>query len=50
MKRPTNKEIKAAVDKLKEKSAGEKQFNQPNSDVAKPTAAKTSKRIRKQGV
>ncbi|HMS54961.1 MAG TPA: hypothetical protein PKA27_06135 [Fimbriimonadaceae bacterium] len=48
MKRPSDKEIKAAIEKLKAKPAGQGQVNQPN--VAKPTAAKSSKRIRKQGV
>jgi hypothetical protein len=48
MKRPSKKDIKAAVDKLKDKPSGQAEAPQPN--VGKPAAKKTSQRIRKQGV
>lgn len=48
MKRPSNKEIKAAVEKLKAKPGGESKA--PDLKVGKESAAKTSRRIRKQGV
>ncbi|MCC7435826.1 MAG: hypothetical protein IT363_14165 [Methanoregulaceae archaeon] len=47
MSRPSKKDIKAAVEKLKEKpSAG----NAPEPQVGKLPAKKDTKRIRKQGV
>ena len=48
MKRPSKKEIKEAVDKLKDHSSGS--ASAPEQKVGKPTAKKTSQRIRKQGV
>lgn len=48
VKRPSKKEIKAAIEKLKEKPADSSQAAEPN--VGKPTAKKSSQRIRKQGV
>ncbi|MCW5940839.1 MAG: hypothetical protein KIS66_01315 [Fimbriimonadaceae bacterium] len=48
MKRPTNKEIKAAVDKLKDKTVGESRFNEPATGQL--SDKKSSLRIRKQGV
>jgi len=47
MKRPSKKEIKAAVDKLKDKPAGRTAFEQ---NTGRLTDKKTSQRIRKQGV
>jgi hypothetical protein len=48
MDRPSKKEIKAAVDKLKNKSEG----SQPTGkqEGGKLTDKKTSRRIRKQGI
>ncbi len=47
MKRPTKKEIKAAVDKLKDKPVGE---SAPDKQVGQLAEKKSSQRIRKQGV
>ncbi len=47
MKRPTPKEIKAAVDKLKDKPASQGHFD---SQDAKLTPKQKNQRIRKQGV
>jgi hypothetical protein len=47
MKRPSKKDIKAAVDGLKEKPAGQ---NTSEPQVGKLPTKKTSQRIRKQGV
>lgn len=47
MKRPTPKEIKAAVDKLKDKSAGSGKFEQQEQKL---TPKQKNQRIRKQGV
>jgi len=47
MKRPTPKEIKAAVDKLKDKPSGKGSFEQQD---AKLTPKQKNQRIRKQGV
>jgi hypothetical protein len=47
MKRPSKKDIKAAVDKLKDKSANS---GNPEVQVGKLTEKKSSQRIRKQGV
>lgn len=49
MKRPSKKDIQAAVDKLKEKKGGG--ANEPDqSSGGKLEPKKTSQRIRKQGV
>ena len=48
MKRPSKKEIKAAVDKLKDKSSGGS--NAPEPHQGKLSEKKSSQRIRKQGV
>jgi hypothetical protein len=48
MNRPSKKEIKAAVDKLKDKSSGSS--SAPEKNVGKLTEKKSSQRIRKQGV
>jgi hypothetical protein len=48
VKRPSKKEIQAAVEKLKDKSAGSS--TPPDTKVGKPAAKKSSQRIRKQGV
>ncbi|MBI1756631.1 MAG: hypothetical protein HYR64_05940 [Fimbriimonas ginsengisoli] len=49
MKRPSKKDIAAAVDKLKDKSAGSFSAREPN--VGKLSSKKSSQRIRKkQGV
>ena len=48
MKRPSKKEIKAAIDKLKEKPSGTSQAPEPQ--IGKLSEKKSSKRIRKQGV
>lgn len=48
MKRPSSKEIKEAVEKLKAKPVGETKA--PDLKIGKESAAKTSRRIRKQGV
>ena len=48
MKRPSKKEIQAAVDKLKEKTSNS---SGPQEAVSgKPAPKKTSQRIRKQGI
>ncbi len=47
MTRPSKKDIKAAVDKLKAKPEG---GNAPEQQVGKLTPKKDTKRIRKQGV
>jgi hypothetical protein len=47
MKRPSKKDIKAAVDKLKEKSSS---ASSPDAQVGKLSSKKSSQRIRKQGV
>lgn len=47
MNRPSKKEIKAAVDKLKDKPEG---ANAPEQQVGKLSPKKDTKRIRKQGV
>lgn len=49
MKRPSKKEIKAAVEKLKEKPTENSGTSEPTS-IGKPAAKKSSQRIRKQGV
>ncbi|MBX3117597.1 MAG: hypothetical protein KF784_00910 [Fimbriimonadaceae bacterium] len=49
MKRPSKKEIKAAVEKLKEKPVDTSGASEP-TNVGKPASKKTSQRIRKQGV
>ena len=48
MKRPSKKEIQAAVEKLKEKKHGNSELD--HTPVAKPEGKKSSQRIRKQGV
>ena len=48
MKRPSKKDIKAAVDKLKDQSSGSSNPSEPK--VGKLASKKTSQRIRKQGV
>lgn len=48
MKRPTKKDIKAAVDQLKQSSSGGSAPLEPR--VGKLGEKKTSQRIRKQGV
>lgn len=48
MKRPTKKEIKAAVDKLKDKPSGSAGFE--STPVNKLSEKKSSQRIRKKGV
>jgi hypothetical protein len=48
MNRPSKKDIKAAVDKLKDKSTSGS--NAPDVQLGKLTPKKTSQRIRKQGV
>lgn len=48
VKRPSKKDIKAAVDKLKDKSSGPAKASEPVS--GKLPAKKSSQRIRKQGV
>lgn len=48
MSRPSKKDIKAAIEKLKEKPAGPTSVPEPQ--VGKPEPKKTSQRIRKQGV
>lgn len=47
MKRPSKKEIKAAVDKLKDKPEG---TGVPEPKIGQLTSKKSSQRIRKQGV
>ncbi len=47
MKRPSKKDIKAAVDKLKDKPSGS---STPEPTVGELATKKNSKRIRKQGV
>jgi hypothetical protein len=47
MSRPTKKDIKAAVDKLKDKPAGSQA---PEQQIGKLSPKKDTKRIRKQGV
>lgn len=47
MKRPSKKDIQAAVDKLKDKPSGTGNYEQK---VGKPSAKKNSMRIRKQGI
>jgi hypothetical protein len=47
MKRPSKKDIKEAVEKLKEQTSGP---GPSDPQVAKPTPKKSSQRIRKQGV
>lgn len=48
MKRPSKKEIREAVEKLKEKPTGTK--NTAESDTGKLAPKKSTQRIRKQGV
>lgn len=48
MNRPSKKEIKAVVDSLKVKPNEHNVAGEPN--MGKPSAKKTSRRIRKQGV
>ena len=48
MKRPSKKDIKAAVDKLKDSSSGSSNPSEPKA--GKLPAKKSSQRIRKQGV
>ena len=48
MDRPTKKDIKAAVEKLKEKKDGPS--SSPEQNTAKLAAKKSSQRIRKQGI
>jgi hypothetical protein len=48
MARPSKQEIKAAIDKLKDKSSETK--NTPENNVGKLTSKKSSQRIRKQGI
>jgi hypothetical protein len=48
MKRPSKKDIKAAVDKLKDKSSGTS--GPDNKEVGSLSSKKSSQRIRKQGV
>ncbi|MEQ1823077.1 MAG: hypothetical protein ABL949_11245 [Fimbriimonadaceae bacterium] len=48
MNRPSKKEIKAAVDKLKENSNSATRLNEPA--IGKLSEKKSSQRIRKQGV
>ena len=48
MNRPSKKEIKAAIEKLKEKPSEPGKASEPN--IGKPPAKKSSQRIRKQGV
>lgn len=48
MNRPSKKDIKAAVEKLKDKSSGS--AGAPETKVGKLASKKTSQRIRKQGV
>lgn len=48
MNRPSKKEIKAAIEKLKEKNVEPGKAAEPN--IGKPPAKKSSQRIRKQGV
>lgn len=50
MKRPSKKEIKAAVDKLKESQQEAGNANPPESSYGKLSSKKSSQRIRKQGV
>jgi hypothetical protein len=47
MKRPSKKDIKAAVDKLKDKSSG---ATPPEPQVGKLSSKQNSQRIRKQGI
>ena len=47
MKRPSKKDIKAAVDKLKDKSSS---ASTPEPQTGKLSSKKTSQRIRKQGI
>jgi hypothetical protein len=47
MERPSKKDIKAAIDKLKDKPSGQ---GAPELKAGKLTEKKSSKRIRKQGV
>lgn len=47
MKRPSKKEIKAAIDKLKDKPSG---GATPEVNVGKLESKKSSQRIRKQGI
>ncbi len=47
MNRPSKKDIKAAVDKLKDKSSGS---SGPEAKVGQLASKKSSQRIRKQGV
>ncbi len=49
MKRPSKKEIKEAIDRLKDKPAGSSSV-EPKSEKFSLGAKKDSKRIRKQGV
>lgn len=49
MKKPSKKDIKTAIDKLKDKPGGGFNANEPNS-AGKLSPKKTSQRIRKQGV
>jgi hypothetical protein len=48
VKRPSKKDIKAAVDKLKENPSGPS--GTPETKVGKLASKKSSQRIRKQGV
>jgi hypothetical protein len=48
MERPSKKDIKASVDKLKEKASGNTASGEQK--VGKPAAKKNSMRIRKQGI
>ncbi len=48
MNRPSKKDIKAAVDKLKDKSTGPSKASEPVG--GKLPAKKSSQRIRKQGI
>jgi hypothetical protein len=50
MKRPTNKEIKEAIEKLKERPAGSHATNSLQTPSGKPASKKSSMRIRKQGI
>jgi hypothetical protein len=48
VKQPTKKEIKAAIDKLKDKPAATFRANEPNAGKLAPK--QNNQRIRKQGV
>ncbi|MCE9559778.1 MAG: hypothetical protein K8R88_12610 [Armatimonadetes bacterium] len=48
MKKPSKKDIKAAIDKLKEKPSGSSGPIEPH--IGKLSSEKSSKRIRKQGL